>query len=258
LDQKNKNIQDTVGDVFSFDYIWSLIGTLLFPFVLLPWLGLTYTAFAVWMLNLVVAGTFLYYLKVSKAENVGIKFIFLILVGFVIFVGWAIANAKLESIWENFFYKNPIIFSKQTPYQKIIITQRWEDVRLYLNGHLQFLSLDENRYHTALTYFASKLIVGYQDDNQGDSSRWCVDDNGISLDKQQDKIFSKWRNCTFSNKLNILVLWGGDGLAVRNLLEILKTQNANYKITLVDLDPQMTQLAKTFPILVSINKNSLN
>jgi len=52
----------------------------------------------------------------------------------------------------------------------------------------------------------------------------------------------------------VLVLGGGDGLAVR---EILKYPNIQ-KITLVDLDPEMTKLFSTNPMLTRLNENSLH
>ncbi len=60
-------------------------------------------------------------------------------------------------------------------------------------------------------------------------------------------------NC-FYNCENVLILGGGDGLAAR---EVLKYKNIK-KIDLVDLDPKMTELAKTHPVLTAINKGSMN
>ncbi|ETR74686.1 MAG: spermidine synthase [Candidatus Magnetoglobus multicellularis str. Araruama] len=51
----------------------------------------------------------------------------------------------------------------------------------------------------------------------------------------------------------ILILGGGDGVAVR---EILKYKSVK-QITLVDLDPVMTHLGKTHPVLTQINQKSL-
>ncbi|MFQ5716820.1 MAG: spermidine synthase, partial [Nitrospinales bacterium] len=52
----------------------------------------------------------------------------------------------------------------------------------------------------------------------------------------------------------ILVLGGGDGLAARELLKYSDVE----KITLVDLDPAMTRLARTHDIFLRINQGSLN
>jgi len=56
------------------------------------------------------------------------------------------------------------------------------------------------------------------------------------------------------NPTEVLVLGGGDGCAAR---EILKYPCVN-KITLVDLDPAMTQLGKEHPLLTSLNNGSLS
>lgn len=52
---------------------------------------------------------------------------------------------------------------------------------------------------------------------------------------------------------NILILGGGDGCAAR---EILKHTSVK-RITLVDLDPAVTDLAKTHPVLLQTNDSSL-
>ena len=53
---------------------------------------------------------------------------------------------------------------------------------------------------------------------------------------------------------HILILGGGDGLAAR---EVLKYSDVR-SITLVDLDPVMTDLAKYHPVLTQINQNSMS
>lgn len=57
-----------------------------------------------------------------------------------------------------------------------------------------------------------------------------------------------------SSHSNILILGGGDGLAAR---EIFKYRDVK-SLTLVDLDPVMTDLAKNFPVLQKINSNSMS
>ena len=51
----------------------------------------------------------------------------------------------------------------------------------------------------------------------------------------------------------VLVLGGGDGLAVR---EILKYDSVE-RIDLVDIDPEMTRLGREFPPLVELNQGSM-
>jgi spermidine synthase len=96
------------------------------------------------------------------------------------------------------------------------MTQNQAGFQLFLNGNLQFSSADEYRYHEALVHPAMSLAGG-------ESKR-------------------------------VLVLGGGDGLAVR---EILKHPNVA-DVTLVDLDPNMTKLSESFSPLGALNGHSLS
>ena len=54
-------------------------------------------------------------------------------------------------------FRDPIIATTQTAYQDVVVTARDHvngprDVRLHLNGRLQFSSVDEYRYHEALVH----------------------------------------------------------------------------------------------------------
>jgi spermidine synthase len=126
-----------------------------------------------------------------------------------------IYSENILSFSENQSYPDDVIFSKTSTYQRLILTKNEDDLRFYLNGNLQFSSRDEYRYHEALVHVGLASIP---------------------------------------NPKNVLVLGGGDGLAVR---EILKYPSVT-KITLVDLDPTVTQLFKTNKILTKINDNALN
>src|SRR6185369_18067850 len=87
-------------------------------------------------------------------------------------------------------------------------------LRLYLNGNLQFSSRDEYRYHEALVH------------------------PGLGA---------------LPHARRVLVLGGGDGLAVREILKYPGVES----VTLVDLDPEMTKLFSTHPLLVQLNRGSL-
>jgi spermidine synthase len=56
------------------------------------------------------------------------------------------------------------------------------------------------------------------------------------------------------NRDNVLILGGGDGLAVR---EILKYTDVKL-IHLVDIDPEMTKISKELPMLAELNQHSLD
>jgi spermidine synthase len=53
---------------------------------------------------------------------------------------------------ENTLYNAPVITRIQSPYQRIVLTRQANDVRLFLNGDLQFSTFDEYRYHEALVH----------------------------------------------------------------------------------------------------------
>jgi spermidine synthase len=53
---------------------------------------------------------------------------------------------------------------------------------------------------------------------------------------------------------NVLVLGGGDGLAVREILKYPQLES----VTLIDLDPRMTQLFRDHSLLSNLNKKSLS
>jgi spermidine synthase len=116
---------------------------------------------------------------------------------------------------EQLRYKDQVIYAEQSRYQKIVITQWKSDYWLFINGSQQLSTLDEVMYHEPLVHPIMRLHPHPQE---------------------------------------VLILGGGDGCAVREILQYPSTQH----ITLVDLDPAMTKLGKTHPILRDVNKNSLH
>jgi spermidine synthase len=128
-------------------------------------------------------------------------------------VGMAGAE-KITRAADNNLYADEVIFARDTRYQRIVLTKWKDDVRLFLSSHLQFSSRDEYRYHEALVH------------------------PGLAA---------------LPRARRVLVLGGGDGLAVREILKYPDVQS----ITLVDLDPEMTGLFSTHPYLVTLNRRSL-
>jgi len=127
----------------------------------------------------------------------------------------AFAGADRITTWaEDRFYAEPVLYSETSKYQRVVVTAGSHGVRLFLNGNLQFHSRDEYRYHESLVHPA---MAGH------------------------------------GAPKNVLVLGGGDGMAVR---EVLKYQSVQ-RVTLVELDPHMTQLFSTQPLLRQLNADSL-
>ncbi len=209
-----KRIRDSIADVLSLDYLGALIGSIAFPLVLLPQLGLIRSSFAIGLITILTALTSIYFfrnhLKHPKILTVISLVVLILLTVFTVY------GTRLSSFAEKHLYFDQIIYKKQTQYQKIVVTKSniTDEHRLYIDGHIQFSSRDEYRYHESLVH--PLLSV------PGDIS-------------------------------NVLVLGGGDGLAVR---EILK-HDAVELIHLVDIDPEMTKLGEHLYLLSEINQNSL-
>ena len=132
----------------------------------------------------------------------------------LLFIGMFQAKRIVAAADES-LYADEVIFARDTRYQRIVLTRWRDDTRLFLNSHLQFSSRDEYRYHEALVHPGLAAIP---------------------------------------NARRVLVLGGGDGLAVR---EILKYPNVE-SITLVDLDKEMTTIFHDNPLLTRLNQGSLS
>ena len=203
------SLKTNISNVFTVDYIGALFAALLFPLVLVPQLGLMQTSFLFGGLNLMV-GTMAWYIF---REALGKKYLLpLLLIATVLMVGF-IQSTSLTTLIENKLYQNNIIYSKQTPYQKIIVTAHNGRIQFYINGAIQFDSIDEHRYHESLIHPVMNMATSHE---------------------------------------NILIIGGGDGLALR---EVLKYEDVG-KVTLVDLDPAITTLFKTHPTLSKLNHHS--
>ncbi len=210
---KHQSLKDATANVLAFDYIGALFASILFPIVLLPQLGLLQTAFAMGLLNLAVVWmnvwVFRGHLK-DAWELAGLS-----VLASVILLSGLLWSGQITSYFERRLYQDEIIYAQQTPYQRIILTRWKDDVRLFLDGNLQFSAQDEYRYHEMLVHPAMT--------------------------------FSRSRE-------SILILGGGDGLALR---EIFKYPNVQ-RVTLVDIDPAITNLARTYPAIAALNQHSLD
>ena len=208
------DFKDLVSRVLAFDYIGALAASLLFPIFLVPRLGLNRTSLLFGMLNAAVGIWGTWLLLPLIKRNVTL----LRVKGFVILALLVTAFIKADSLTtlaEDALFSDNIVYAKSSPYQRIVVTLGKTGYSLFLNGNLQFNSFDEYRYHEALVHPAFAAFPG--------------------------------------DAKSVLVLGGGDGLAVR---EVLKYKSVE-QITLVDLDPEMTRVAEAVPALGQLNKNAL-
>ncbi|RMG67530.1 MAG: polyamine aminopropyltransferase [Bacteroidetes bacterium] len=208
-----ESLRDAMAKVLSFDYLGALLASVAFPLILLPTLGTMRTAFVVGLLNLSVAvlNTWLF-----RAELPSYRRLLAVCggLGAVLLAGF-IYSFQLVGFFEQFLYRDEIMLSRQSAYQQIVLTRWNKDVRLFLNGNLQFSSRDEYRYHEPLVHLPMQLAL---------------------------------------NREQVLILGGGDGLAVREVLRYPGVE----QVTVVDLDPEMTRLGQGHPALLALNEGALN
>jgi spermidine synthase len=206
------SLRAALGNVLSLDYLGALAASLLFPLLLVPRLGMVRTSFLFGLINVAVGLLGLYYFRqqlacVRRPLAVGALLALLLLAGLI-------TAGRTTSLLEDLLYDDPVLFARTTPYQRLVITRWRDDLRLFIDGNIQFSSVDEHRYHEPLVHPALSLA---------------------------------------GTPRRVLVLGGGDGLALR---EVLK-HRAVERVDLVDLDPEMTHLFSHLPLLLQLNDRAL-
>ena len=172
------DFKELVAQVLSFDYLGALAVSILFPLVLAPHLGLMRTGFLFGLLNVLVALWAVWLFRETHRGARALRAQGLVALA-VLLAGFGFAD-RLTTLAEEGIYSDQILYSASTPYQRIVITRWRDDVRLFLNGNLQFSSRDEYRYHEALVHPAL---------------------------------------ATLPHARRVLILGGGDGLAAREVLK---------------------------------------
>lgn len=208
--QRHQALPLNISNVLTADYIGALAAALLFPLVLVPQLGLVATSLLFGLLNLAVAGLAAWLLR----ERLRRAYALALALAAVPTAAALLASPSIVGFLEGRLYEDEVVLTARTPYQSLVVTRDRDRVRLFLNGNLQFDSLDEYRYHEALVHPAMGLA---------------------------------------SRRAEILVLGGGDGMAVR---EVLRHPGVE-RVTLVDLDPAVTDLFRDNRLLRALNADSL-
>ncbi len=142
--------KDLVSKVFTYDYIGALLASLLFPLLMVPFLGLIRTAILFGMMNTGLAIYLCYYFR-NEIKSYAILMFQGALVLIILLIGFVFAD-DVMTFSEQKMLGERIIYSTSSSYQRIVITRSNADVRLYLNNNLQFSSIDEYRYHEALIH----------------------------------------------------------------------------------------------------------
>lgn len=172
------DLRENLARVLSLDYVGALCATLAFPFLLLPWLGIFTGSLVTGVLNTLVGlGVLWHFGAAIPNARRGVY----ALAGTALLLSlMAGGSSWLLAAWRVHAYEDPVVHSEQTPYQRIVMTRFRNDLRLFLDGNLQFSSRDEYRYHEPLVHIPVAQTQG---------------------------------------TIDVLILGGGDGLAAEEALE---------------------------------------
>ena len=178
---RGRSVRESLSGVLTLDYVGALLGSMLFPLVLLPALGPIRTAFAVGLANIAVALATVVAFRGPLGRQYRPMLVACLATALVLCAA-LVLGARLTAFAEKHLYFDAVLHSERTPYQHLVVTRssRTGDTRLFIDGHIQFSSRDEYRYHEYLVHPAMSV--------EGSRAR-------------------------------VLVLGGGDGLAAREILK---------------------------------------
>lgn len=220
-----KHLKNNIGTIYGADYIGAGAGAAIWVLFLLT-IDISKASALTAALNLIVGTLFIvfYWHKLTwKKTLVALHLTLFLIVGIVYQQG----NTWLNQM-NNLLYLDKVVYTDKTRFQQLTFTQRHmgaeqpDVISFYLNGRLQFSSSDEFIYHS---YLVAPVLAG--------SARHD----------------------------NILIIGGGDGLALRDVL-----QWSPKKVTLIDLDDELLDIfthpdKKLPPALaqkvIELNKKSL-
>jgi len=217
--KKNVALKDLVSQVLTFDYLGALAVSLAFPLLLVPQLGLIRTGLLFGLMNAAVA---VWALWLFRDELRQFKAHAVACALTLAALGAGMASADQVTTWaEDKLYQDKVVLAQTTPYQRIVVTHGPGAGRA---GYRLFLN-------------------GNLQFAQRDEYRY-----------HEALVHPVMAAYALAAPKKVAVLGGGDGMAVR---EILKYQGVE-SVTLVELDPAMTALFSTQPMLTQLNAKSLN
>jgi spermidine synthase len=210
--ERETTLKDLIARILFLDYIGALAASVAFPLFLLPRLGLIRTCLVFGLLNAVVALWTTYLFEAERPVLIRLR---LLCVATLMILAAGLGGAGgLETRMEKDLFADPVVYREITRYQRLVVTHRDGDTRLFIDGALQFSTVDEYRYHESLVHPALSSVA---------------------------------------EPRRVLILGGGDGLAVREVLRHPSVQ----EIVLVDLDPAITRLFTERDRLAKLNGRSL-
>ncbi|MFI6116164.1 polyamine aminopropyltransferase [Kitasatospora sp. NPDC051164] len=204
------------ADLFAADYVGALIGGLAFPFLILPALGPGDGALVTGAVNAVAgAAVVLWLFREEPAPPIRRLLWGGCLLVLAVLAAAAAGSESIERAARHALYGDQVRYATRSRHQEIVLTGPAEGpLRLYLDGRLAVCGPDEYRASEGLVHPAMAA---------GPDTR-------------------------------VLLLGGGDGLALR---EVLRHRGVR-SVRLVDADPALPRLARTDPALAALGGHSLD
>ncbi|WP_374668997.1 polyamine aminopropyltransferase [Ramlibacter sp.] len=148
--KRDVGLRELVSQVLTFDYLGALAVSVAFPLLLVPQLGLIRTGLLFGLMNALVALWALWLFRHELRRFAAHAVACVLTVG--VLTGAFAGSRHITSLAEDRFYQDKIVLAESSPWQRIVLTQGRNGLRLYLNGNLQFAQADEYRYHEALVH----------------------------------------------------------------------------------------------------------
>ncbi|WP_444997046.1 polyamine aminopropyltransferase [Aliikangiella sp. IMCC44359] len=195
------HLENNVGTIYGADYIGAGVGAFIWVSYMLT-IDIILAATLTALLNIIAGSIFLF--RYWKSIRFGKMLVIAHLLLLALLVLIVDSGSRWMSEFSNVLYRDQVVYQTQTKFQNITFTERSLGVTkqpvidMYLNGRLQFSSQDETVYHSMLVYPA------------------------MLASARREKV---------------LIIGGGDGLALRDVLEWNPEQ-----VTLVDLDRGLVEL----------------
>lgn len=212
-----------LADLFAADYVGALVGGLAFPFLLLPLLGQLTGGLLTGVVNAFAGGMIVLWLF-RRDLSASARWRLLAANGVVLtlLVAGAAFVGDFERAARHAVYGGDVRVAVRTGTQELVLTggeekREWPrtgELRFFLDGRLSVRGSDEREHHEALVRPAMEE----------------------------------------GRRSDVLVLGGGDGLAVREVLRYPDVRT----VTVIELDPGVPRLARSDPGLRELNGGALD
>lgn len=239
---------NTMNFVLGIDYFGSLLGAVLFPLVLLPKLGLFAVSYLTGLLNAFACILLLLFKPAARkfryAKLTGIITVTLLML--LVFTG----NTQHFFLKKFYYYRH--VKSLSSLFSSFEDLPKIQEFRSpYQHIHIVNQPLTETQ---SIIY--SQYSDKYEKEPHFPRNLWLFLNNKYQFATSTEEFYHEffihvpiqWKK----PPEDVLVLGAGDGIALRELLKYREIK----RLTLVDIDPKMLDLAQYHPFLKMVNHNS--